>query len=152
MKPISSKISSKAAALAARRSFVPGNYTTSQYQLISPCLQNKTSSAVQLKHLPTGIVVKCQGTRSRAQNRKIARRLLADKLEFLEKGPESRIAIKEGRKSKRKASRYKKAMRKYKRLGEEENDEDEDGGVEGVNTVEVGQEKRKEESSEEKGM
>ncbi|KAG9719516.1 hypothetical protein KCU59_g18006, partial [Aureobasidium melanogenum] len=32
---------------------------------------NKTSSAVQLKHLPTGLVIKCQETRSRSQNRKI---------------------------------------------------------------------------------
>ncbi|KAH0408375.1 hypothetical protein KCU90_g21991, partial [Aureobasidium melanogenum] len=40
---------------------------------------NKTSSAVQLKHLPTGLVIKCQETRSRSQNRKIARRILAER-------------------------------------------------------------------------
>src|SRR3712207_3914024 len=39
---------------------------------------NKTSSAVQLKHIPTGIVVKCQDTRSRTQNRKTARQLLGE--------------------------------------------------------------------------
>ncbi len=42
---------------------------------------NKTSSTVRLKHLPTGIEVKCQEERSRAQNRAIARALLCDKLE-----------------------------------------------------------------------
>ncbi|MBN2361026.1 MAG: peptide chain release factor-like protein [Deltaproteobacteria bacterium] len=42
---------------------------------------NKTASAVQLKHLPTGIVVKVQRERSQALNRFLARRLLADRLE-----------------------------------------------------------------------
>ncbi|KAF2129003.1 hypothetical protein P153DRAFT_29720 [Dothidotthia symphoricarpi CBS 119687] len=42
---------------------------------------NKTSSAVQLIHLPTGIVVKYQDTRSRELNRKMARRILQDRIE-----------------------------------------------------------------------
>ncbi|KAL8781723.1 MAG: hypothetical protein Q9203_000164 [Teloschistes exilis] len=75
---------------------------------------NKTSSAVQLKHLATGMVVKSQATRSRSQNRSIARRLLADKLEEAEKGPESRTALKEEIKRKKKASKSKKARRKYR--------------------------------------
>jgi hypothetical protein len=80
----------------------------------SPDSQNKTSCAVQLKHLPTGLVVKSQATRSRSQNRKIARRLLAEKLEFLEKGPESRVAAKGEVKRKKKASADKKKRRKYR--------------------------------------
>ena len=76
-------------------------------------IQNKTSSAVQLKHLPTGIVVKCQATRSRAQNRKTARTLLAEKLEHIEKGSESRIAMRIDAKAKRAANKRKKAKRKY---------------------------------------
>ncbi|KAF2223248.1 peptide chain release factor class I/class II, partial [Elsinoe ampelina] len=40
---------------------------------------NKTSSCVQIKHLPTGLMVKNQSTRSRAQNRGIARRILREK-------------------------------------------------------------------------
>ena len=40
---------------------------------------NKTSSCVYLKHLPTGLEVKCQKERSRTLNRFYARRLLADK-------------------------------------------------------------------------
>ena len=74
--------------------------------------QNKTSSAVQLKHLPTGIVVKSQATRSRSQNRKIARRILAEKLEFMERGPESRLGALAERDRKKKASKSKKAKRK----------------------------------------
>lgn len=81
---------------------------------------NKTSSAVQLKHLPTGMVVKSQATRSRSQNRSIARRLLADKLENAEKGPESRTALKTDIKRKKKASKMKKARRKYRSSAEDD--------------------------------
>ncbi len=42
---------------------------------------NKTASCVYLKHLPTGIEVKCQLQRSRELNRFFARRLLCEKLE-----------------------------------------------------------------------
>ncbi|KAL8811220.1 MAG: hypothetical protein Q9223_001063 [Gallowayella weberi] len=83
---------------------------------------NKTSSAVQLKHIPTGMVVKSQATRSRSQNRSIARRLLADKLEDAEKGSESRTALKSEVKRKKKASKAKKARRKYRAL-EDGNDQ-----------------------------
>lgn len=41
---------------------------------------NKTSSCVYLKHLPTGIEVKCQSDRSRAMNRFLARRELCRKI------------------------------------------------------------------------
>ncbi len=44
---------------------------------------NKTSTAVYLKHLPSGIEVKMQQERSQALNRFLARRVLADKLEAL---------------------------------------------------------------------
>lgn len=43
--------------------------------------QNKTANCVQLKHLPSGITVKCQQERPREANRFFARRLLCDKLE-----------------------------------------------------------------------
>jgi protein subunit release factor B len=85
---------------------------------------NKTSSAVQLRHLPTGVVVKCQETRSRDQNRKIARRILADRLDVMEKGSQSRTAIQQERKSKKKASATKKSRRKYRKLEEEREDKD----------------------------
>lgn len=80
---------------------------------------NKTSCAVQLRHLPTGIVVKSQETRSREQNRKFARNVLAEKLDRLEKGEQSRSAIKAERARSKKASAAKKSRRKYRKLEEE---------------------------------
>lgn len=47
---------------------------------------NKTSSCVQLVHIPTGLAVKCQRERSQAVNRFLARRLLLDRIEKLQKG------------------------------------------------------------------
>lgn len=41
---------------------------------------NKTSSCVYLKHVPTGIEVKCQRDRSREMNRYFARRELCEKI------------------------------------------------------------------------
>ncbi|KAJ5438915.1 peptide chain release factor-like protein [Penicillium daleae] len=78
--------------------------------------QNKTNSAVQIIHGPSGIVVKCQATRSRSQNEKIARSLLADKVEAQEKGDQSRVALKAEAARKKKASKVKKARRKYRDL------------------------------------
>jgi peptide chain release factor len=71
---------------------------------------------VQLKHLPTGIVIKCQETRSRQQNRDIARSLLADKIEHLQNGEQSRVAIKTREAATKKASKTKKSQRKYRKL------------------------------------
>lgn len=42
---------------------------------------NKTSTAVQLVHIPTGITVRCSSERSQAFNRAEARRRLLDKIE-----------------------------------------------------------------------
>lgn len=43
---------------------------------------NKTASCVYLKHLPTGIEVKCQQERSRELNRYLARQELCEKLAY----------------------------------------------------------------------
>jgi peptide chain release factor len=91
---------------------------------------NKTSCAVQLKHLATGIVVKSQHTRSREQNRKFARLLLGEKLDELEKGGDSRNAIKLERARTKKASANKKTKRKYKKLEEAKAAANGDEGVE----------------------
>ncbi|KAJ5932992.1 hypothetical protein N7516_007481 [Penicillium verrucosum] len=79
---------------------------------------NKTNSAVQIIHKPSGVVIKCQATRSQSQNAKIARSLLADKVEAQEKGDKSRVAIKAAAAKKKKASKVKKTRRKYRELGE----------------------------------
>ncbi|KAJ5768927.1 hypothetical protein N7520_003486 [Penicillium odoratum] len=88
---------------------------------------NKTNSAVQIIHHPSGIVVKCQATRSRSQNAKTARLLLADKIEQREKGDGSRVALKIEAKRKKKASKMKKTRRKYRDLENGEKHEDELG-------------------------
>jgi peptide chain release factor len=71
-------------------------------------------------------VVKCQATRSQSQNRKIAREILAEKVDIVEKGNESRTAIKTALKRKRKASKTKKSRRKYRALEENEKMKQED--------------------------
>ncbi len=45
---------------------------------------NKTSSCVYLKHIPTGIEVKCQQDRSRTKNRFLARRELCERIECIQ--------------------------------------------------------------------
>ena len=53
---------------------------------------NKTSSAVYLRHLPTGIEIKMQQDRSQAVNRFLAWRLLADKVEARQTGKDPQAA------------------------------------------------------------
>lgn len=66
---------------------------------------NKTSSCVYLKHLPTGIEVKCQRERSRESNRYLAREELVKKLKERE----------EKRRAEEKHSREKLRRQKQKR-------------------------------------
>jgi peptide chain release factor len=68
---------------------------------------NKTSTCVMLLHRPTGIQVKCQTSRSQALNRFLARRILLDKIETLQKGyvDSERSRIEKIRRQKRKRSK-----------------------------------------------
>jgi protein subunit release factor B len=68
---------------------------------------NKTSTCVHLKHVPTGIEVKCSKERSQALNRYHARAILTKKIEQVIKGRESEEIqrIEKIRRQKRKRSK-----------------------------------------------
>jgi protein subunit release factor B len=68
---------------------------------------NKVSTAVKLRHLPSGLEVRCEAERSQALNRYRARVLLADKLEETVKGrqSEARKRLEKIRRQKRRRSR-----------------------------------------------
>ncbi len=71
---------------------------------------NKTSSCVYLKHLPSGIEVKCQKGRSRDMNRLLARREICEQLEERLLGEKSKRQqrIEKIRRQKRRRSRKQK--------------------------------------------
>ncbi len=80
---------------------------------------NKTSTCVYLKHIPTGIEVKCQEERSQALNRYRARVILTNKIEQMVKGKESEEIqrIEKIRRQKRKRSqRAKEKMLAEKKI------------------------------------
>lgn len=68
---------------------------------------NKTATCVYLKHVPTGIEVKCQEERVQALNRYIARKILIRKIEnlILGKLSQERKEIEKIRRQKRRRSR-----------------------------------------------
>ena len=72
---------------------------------------NKVTTCVLLVHIPTGLRVKCQITRHQGLNRFLARRLLLDKIEALQKGyvATRRAEIEKIRRQKRRRSRRAKA-------------------------------------------
>ena len=83
---------------------------------------NKTSTCVYLRHIPTGIEVKCQKERSQSLNRYHARVILAKKVEQLIKGKasEEMQRIEKIRRQKRKRSkRAKEKMLADKRITSE---------------------------------
>ena len=68
------------------------------------------------------MVIKCQETRSREENRRIARRLLVRKLDVLQNGEESMDGIKKWKQIRKNKNREKKSRRKYRRLDEEKSE------------------------------
>ena len=80
---------------------------------------NKVSTCVVIRHIPTGLEVRCQRERSQALNRYLAIRLLVEKLEDRKLGAESkhRQAMEKIRRQKRKRSkRAKDKMLEHKKF------------------------------------
>ncbi len=73
---------------------------------------NKTSSCVYVKHLPTGIEVKCMKERSQSINRFLARRELVERLERLS-GKLTNEDVRRLKAKKQKQKRQKRAKLKY---------------------------------------
>jgi protein subunit release factor B len=73
---------------------------------------NKTSTCVYLKHIPTGVEVKCMKDRSQSINRFLARRELAEKIERLT-GHATPVDAKRERIKKQKSRKGKRARLKY---------------------------------------
>jgi protein subunit release factor B len=79
---------------------------------------NKTSSCVYLKHIPTGVEVKCQWSRSQADNRYFARRELCEKIAARihgEKTKKQQAFEKIRRQKRRRSRRSKEKMLEAKR-------------------------------------
>ena len=79
---------------------------------------NKTSTCVYLRHIPTGIEVKCQKERLQATNRYIARKILADKVEALISKiilEQKQIKEKKKRQNRKRCRQAKEAILRFKR-------------------------------------
>lgn len=73
---------------------------------------NKTSTCVHLRHIPTGLEVKCMKDRSQSVNRFLARRELLEKIAGL-RGEESLRDRERNAAARQKAKRRKRAKMKY---------------------------------------
>lgn len=73
---------------------------------------NKSSSCVYLKHLPTGVEVKCMEGRSQSLNRFLARRYLLEKVEALS-GATTRKELEAEKLRRQKARRKRRSGAKY---------------------------------------
>lgn len=81
---------------------------------------NKVRNCVQLRHIPTGMMVQCQDGRSLTANRAIARKTLALKVEFHYKGADSKIGRKIARRKKQKDRNRRRALKKAREKEEAE--------------------------------
>ncbi|NBO23788.1 MAG: peptide chain release factor-like protein [Chlamydiae bacterium] len=79
---------------------------------------NKTASCVQMKHIPSGIEVKCQEYRSQNENRYQARKILLDKYEMLILGKDSKKHQAIEKTKKQKLKRKKRGEKKYEKTSE----------------------------------
>ena len=72
--------------------------------------QNKTNNCIYIKHLPTGIEVKCQQSRSKTLNEFLAKRLLCDKIER-KNGIKSKNDLKHAKLKKQKKRRKRRSQK-----------------------------------------
>lgn len=66
-----------------------------------------------LKHKPSGMIVRCQETRSQMKNRELARKMLQRKLDEIVRGEESLAAQELSKARARKARRRRKSVKKH---------------------------------------
>jgi len=69
---------------------------------------NKTKCTVVLKHIPSGVTVKCNQSRYRENNRHVARNILKEKIDKMVNGKQSKIEKRIEKERKRKARRKRK--------------------------------------------
>jgi len=81
---------------------------------------NKSNNCVVLKHLPTGLVVRVHDSRDQLVNRKLARKLLYERLDLLVNGETSTMARREQRILR---SKERKRRRREQRLSEKQEGE-----------------------------
>ena len=79
---------------------------------------NKTSTCVWLRHVPTGIEVKCMAERSQSLNRFLARRELLEKI-ALSKGETTPRSLEQEKERRRKARRQRRSAGKYKEISKD---------------------------------
>ncbi|KAG8908720.1 hypothetical protein FRC00_010981 [Tulasnella sp. 408] len=80
---------------------------------------NKTSNNVSLIHKPTGIRVTCHQTRSQATNRRIARRMLLEKLDQIQNPGLTKADLVKAKKKERERQKAKKQKKKKRQQAEE---------------------------------
>jgi protein subunit release factor B len=73
---------------------------------------NKTSTCVRIRHIPTGVEVKCMVDRSQSINRFLARRELVEKVALL-RGQTTPASAKQEKARRQKARRKRRAAEKY---------------------------------------
>ncbi|KAF8565754.1 hypothetical protein P879_06409 [Paragonimus westermani] len=73
---------------------------------------NKTANCVVLRHIPTGLFVKCQDTRILERNREIARIRLNEKLDELMNGEQSEIVRERKESEAKERQRYNRSKRR----------------------------------------
>ena len=73
---------------------------------------NKTATCVYLRHVPTGIEIKCQRERVQSINRFVARRLLVERIEAMAAGKQSAAQKERERIRRQKRRRSRRAKNK----------------------------------------